>query len=959
MPVLVGLLPSGAALASVGDWSTIESSSALIVGVGLSVGAFLLGLAFARHKDGANGAGDPDAMIDIYIRAVMTAPVPIMLHADDGAVLAVNERWVSSTGYAQEDISTTEAWFRLAYGENYQSIRDRFDQKYSEPNDGVVRSVRAADGRDLWWEFNSRPLGKLKDGRRVALTVVNDVTERRGSEQNLKDSEARYRIISELTSDIVYAYELSPDGRVASKWQVGGIDGLAGHSGTSETPLAWLTQVHPDDVPIIESRDQRLRLGVPSTDEFRLLSADGRARWLRVYSRPERDDDGEVVRVIGAAKEITQDKRWEEALADSESKLQATSRTARVGYWEYYPDENRTVCSPVMWRIWGLRPGRAGPGGRIFLDAVHVDDKPAVDSLFERPAANFQHEYRIVRPDGIVRHVYEDLSVDFDGDGQPVRFFGVSQDITERKHAEQALRDSEVRYHAIVQDQTELIRRCTPEGVRTFVNEAYCEFFGASRDALINQTVGAERGDAESAERLAIIRRIGPDNPFEDNVLRILNRDGEETWQHWTDRAVFDDNGRIVEIQGVGRDITETKLAQAALAEAKDTAEQASAAKSRFLAAASHDLRQPLQALAMFVNVLSGRDVDDKAQQLIQRIRDCSDALERLLGSLLDISKLDAGLFVPQRREFDIGEVLERLCSEILPLAEDKGLDLRYRPCRIVVDSDPGLLDRLLRNLLTNAVRHTVEGGILVAARRRANAIRIEIWDTGVGIADDQLEIIFEEFHQVGNPARDRREGLGLGLAIVQRLADLLDHQVDVTSTEGRGSRFAVTLPSAEAAIQHGFSAGELDGGDVAGAVVVGIDDEADIRDALGMLLDDWGYDAVVASSAIDAITKLEASGKMPDLVVADYRLKQGHTGADAILAIRHVWGGRVPGFLLTGDTGPDRLREAAASGFEVLHKPIQPDRLRQMVAASIRVAKGIRNRDDEANDQAPKRHQA
>jgi PAS domain S-box-containing protein len=750
------------------------------------------------------------------------------------------------------------------------------------------------------------------------------------------ETDAHYRIISELTSDVVYAYDVAPDGRVTSKWQVGGIDGLAGQSGQSDAPLAWLTQIHPDDVPILESRDQRLRLGIPSTDEFRLLSADGRVRWLRVYSRPERGTSGEVVRVVGAAKEITQDKRWEEALADSESKLQATSRTARVGYWEHFPDDNRTVCSPVLWRIWGLRPGRAGPTGKVFLDMIHPDDRPRIAAAYDDPVPNCRHEYRVLRPDGTVRYVYEDLSVDFDDHGRARRLFGVTQDITERKRAEQALRDSELRYHAIVEDQTELIRRCTPDGVRTFVNEAYCQYYGVSRDQLIGRPVGSELSDGEAAMRQAIIRRIGPNNPIEENLHRVVGRDGKISWQQWTERAVFDDDGRMVEIQGVGRDITATKEAEELLAEAKDAAELASAAKSRFLAAASHDLRQPLQALAMFVNVLSERDLDDKAKLLISRISDCSDALERLLGSLLDISKLDAGLFVPQRRDFNVGRVLERLCSEIRPLAEEKGLALHLVPCALQVDSDPGLLDRLLRNLLTNAVRHTETGKILVGCRRAGSNVRVEIWDTGVGIPDDQLDMIFEEFHQVGNPARDRREGLGLGLAIVQRLSNLLDHPVDVRSWVGRGSGFAVSLPLAgdHAPAEMTLPADEHP--DVTGAVVVGIDDEADIREALGLLLAGWGYDAVVAGSAVEAIAKLEQERKKPELVVADYRLKLGHTGADAILAIRHVWGGDVPGFLLTGDTGPDRLREAAASGFEVMHKPIQPEKLRLMVAESI-----------------------
>ncbi|MAO55555.1 MAG: hypothetical protein CMM61_07650 [Rhodospirillaceae bacterium] len=765
------------------------------------------------------------------------------------------------------------------------------------------------------------------------------------------ETDAHYRIISELTSDIVYAYDVASDGRVSSKWQVGGIDGLAGQSGQSDAPLSWLTQIHPDDVPILESRDQRLRLGIPSTDEFRLLSADGRVRWLRVYSRPERGTGGEVVRVVGAAKEITQDKRWEEALADSESKLQATSRTARVGYWEHFPGDNRSICSPVLWRIWGLRPGRSGPTGRVFLDMIHPDDRERIARAYDSPTPNSQHEYRVLRPDGTVRYVFEDLTADFDELGRPTRLFGVTQDITERKRAEQALRDSELRYHAIVEDQTELIRRCTPDGVRTFVNEAYCQYYGVTRDALIGRPVGSELAADEAAVRMAIIRRIGAHNPLEENLHRVVGKDGRVSWQQWTERAVFNDDGRMVEIQGVGRDVTATKMAEEMLAEAKDAAEQASAAKSRFLAAASHDLRQPLQALAMFVNVLSERDMEEKAKQLINRISDCAEALERLLGSLLDISKLDAGLFVPQRRDFSAGAVIERLCSEIRPLAEEKGLSLSSVPCSLLVDSDPGLLDRLLRNLLTNAVRHTETGKILIGCRRAGESVRIEVWDTGVGIPQDQLGMIFEEFHQVGNPARDRREGLGLGLAIVQRLSNLLNHSVDVQSWEGRGSRFAVTLPLAgeHAPAEMILPADEI--GDVPGAVVVGIDDEADIREALELLLSGWGYDAVVAGSAVEAIAKLEQERKTPELVVADYRLKLGHTGADAILAIRHVWGGEVPGFLLTGDTGPDRLREAAASGFEVMHKPIQPEKLRLMVAESIA---GARRADAARTKSAP-----
>lgn len=922
------------------------STQALLLGGGVLVAACLVcSWISARWAEKRSAAQRTHQLLQI----IEEAALPVMLHAEDGEILIWSQPWEMMTGYAPSQFTRLDGWIRRAHETEDEAEIARLRVIYGARGDGGEVTVRNAMGGRLTWAIQSRAAGTLADGRRATISTAievpsepeRDVQPERHvqNEADLHERENRYRVITELTSDIVFAYEIGADGEKTAKWQVGAIAGLAADA----EPLAWMARVHPEDRGIVDFNEQRLTKGQPTTYEFRFLPEDGNERWVRVHSRPELDDENRVIRVVGAAKEITQDKRWEEALAESESKLQATSRTARVGYWEYYPFENRTICSNVIWQIWGLRPAHVGTTGKLFMMAVHPEDRDRVAAAYEHAHARNQLEFRIIRPDGSVRYVYEDFTVDFNESGDAVRYFGVTQDITDRKLTEQALRDSEARYHAIVEDQTEMIRRCTPEGVCTFVNNAYCQCFGGSRDDLIGQLVGSEMAADAGAAYLEMIRGLGPDNPIRETVLQVRAQSGELRWHHWTDRAVFDKNGTVSEVQGVGRDITDMKRAEDELAQAKDAAEQASAAKSRFLAAASHDLRQPLQALGLFVNVLGGRELDPKSGEIIGRIRDCTVALERLLGSLLDISKLDAGLFVPQKRGFVVSSLTGRLCAEMRPVAEEKDLELIHVPCSAHIHTDPGLLDRILRNFVSNAIRQTETGRLLVGSRRQAGQIRIEVWDTRVGIPEDQLALIFEEFHQVGNPARDRREGLGLGLAIVDRLARLLEHQVGVSSTPGRGSVFSISVPLAEAQ-KAPVAAEDTDRPeDISGAMVVAIDDEVDIRDALELLLDAWGCQALVAESTDEALQALKREGRAPDLVIADYRLKHERTGAESISAIRAAWGAEVPGFLLTGDTGPDRLREATASGFEVIHKPIKPDILRKMVATHVRDRKRAR----------------
>lgn len=373
-------------------------------------------------------------------------------------------------------------------------------------------------------------------------------------------------------------------------------------------------------------------------------------------------------------------------------------------------------------------------------------------------------------------------------------------------------------------------------------------------------------------------------------------------------------------------DITQKSRVREKLASAKLVVEQASASKTRFLAAASHDLRQPVQALVMFQYLLGLQPLDAASGKLLSNMGAALGALTAMLDDILDVSRLDAGIIEVTPQPFLIDGMIAALCAEIAPLAAAAGLALRWVPTRLAARSDPKLLVRILRNFIVNAVKHTDQGRILVGCRRTGRTVRIQVWDTGPGIAKDQLTAIFEEFHQVGNLERDRRQGLGLGLAIVDRLAKLLDHPIHVRSTLGKGSLFEILVPLAPdgAAIPTDEEPPPLVGGE--GERVLVIDDDPTVLDGVAGLLTEQGYEVVTATDGDAALTKLD--DRPPRLVLADFRLKGEETGSDAIRRLGRRFGVTLPGILLTGDTSPTRIREASDSGYRLLHKPLGPQAL-------------------------------
>jgi two-component system, sensor histidine kinase len=381
----------------------------------------------------------------------------------------------------------------------------------------------------------------------------------------------------------------------------------------------------------------------------------------------------------------------------------------------------------------------------------------------------------------------------------------------------------------------------------------------------------------------------------------------------------------------VGLRIQTSNLAES-LGMQKDIAERANIAKSNFLAAASHDLRQPVHALGLFVGALRNVAMPAEGLRLVEQIEASTAAMDNLFSALLDISRLDAGVVDVHPKTFLIQPLLDRICRDHAEEANAKGVGLASARCSAVVNADPVLIERILRNLVSNAVRYTEHGRVVVGCRR-GPALRVEVWDTGPGIPLHQQEDIFQEYFQLGNPERDRAKGLGLGLAIVRRLTDLLGCQLVLRTRLGRGSFFSVTVPLAREGLAALGDGSDTPGEILAHGLIVVVDDEIAILDAMAALLTGWGHEVVTAGSGKEVMARMVGGPARPDLIICDYRLRAGETGIEVIEALRSEYNATIPAMLITGDTAPDRLAEASASGLLLLHKPVPNGKLRAAVA--------------------------
>jgi signal transduction histidine kinase/CheY-like chemotaxis protein len=369
------------------------------------------------------------------------------------------------------------------------------------------------------------------------------------------------------------------------------------------------------------------------------------------------------------------------------------------------------------------------------------------------------------------------------------------------------------------------------------------------------------------------------------------------------------------------------------LTKEKSRAESASREKSRFLATASHDLRQPLQALMLFSDALQDVAQEKDTKHLAGQIGKSVNALVEMFDELLDVSRLEAGIVEARWQNFELQPLLDRLYVDLAPLAQSKGLNFVMPSNDEIVYSDPFLLDRILRNLISNAIRYTDDGSVVIACTPIAGGFRFAVIDTGIGIRAEVLPHIFEEYYQVDNQHRDRRKGLGLGLAIVRRVEGLLGYKVQVRSAPELGSEFSFEVQQGKAE-QHVAQPFMITHSrhDLRGVAVALVEDDPDIREMIAGLMQDWGGVVLAGEHADEVLRKLDAARQRPDLLVCDYRLPHGLTAVQVIKRMRELWGESIPALVLTGDTASEALQNIHASGAILLHKPIAPTRLRSMM---------------------------
>ena len=372
-----------------------------------------------------------------------------------------------------------------------------------------------------------------------------------------------------------------------------------------------------------------------------------------------------------------------------------------------------------------------------------------------------------------------------------------------------------------------------------------------------------------------------------------------------------------------------------ALQHEKMRAENISRDKSRFLAAVSHDLRQPLHALDLFHASLKPKLYQPEQKELLELANHSSLALGEMLGALIDISRLDAGKISPTHRSVSLAPLLKECADEMQALASEKGLTLRVRlPQTMVVQTDPIMMKRILRNLLANAVRHTEKGGVLLGTRRRGETVHIEVHDTGVGIAQEKVAHIFDEFYQINNPERDREKGLGLGLSIVQRMANELNHQVYVRSQLGRGSCFSIALPLFLDVESYEHEYLPILDVNVMGLFILVVDDDNMILQGMRELLLGWGCEVLLAESETALLDELSAHDyPMADILISDYRLRNGHTGLEIAEAVQEHFSNKIPTLIISGDVDSKVQSKVKKAGYQWLEKPVQDDVLKQAIS--------------------------
>lgn len=513
---------------------------------------------------------------------------------------------------------------------------------------------------------------------------------------------------------------------------------------------------------------------------------------------------------------------------------------------------------------------------------------------------------------------------------------GDSRDLLEQRVARRSaeLRQSEKRYRELFENASDMIQSVNSEGRFTFVNPAWLKTLEYHADELSTLTVFDVIHPEDRAQCRALLQRVLSGESVDDIQVRFVTKSGK-TIEVVGNSSGHSTDGQPTETQAIFHNVTVRNEARRSLQLAKELAESATAVKSRFLAATNHDLRQPLHAIGLYLHALERTVKDPEGQSICGKIRDTLDVTCGLLDTLLDLSKLETGTVSPTRTNFSIQSLFASLAVDNQPLASQKGLRFNCDDIECVLYSDELLLQRILANLIGNAIRYTRQGSVDVRSVIQNQIVQIEVHDTGIGISDGDIEQIFEDYVQLDNPNRDRQKGIGLGLSIVRHLTNLLGHKLEIQSKPGKGSVFSIKVPlgAATADQRPEQQIPQTTPAPANQQVILLVDDEQTIVDATDVLMTTCGYEVYSALNA-EAALKLVTNGLVPDILVTDLRLP-GMNGIQLIKQARTLTGSQLPAILVTGDSASHKIVELIPDRCIVAYKPVDVISLLQEIDRS------------------------
>jgi PAS domain S-box-containing protein len=784
------------------------------------------------------------------------------------------------------------------------------------------------DGRETWFQLSGQPV-RDESGALVAYRgTAADITGRRVAELELHEIEDRYRRLIELSPDSIIVQD-----ETGILFANSAASDYYGYDTPDEMVGLPLTDMMPEEDRAAYREWLREKLERREGEAYgmrRRMRRDGTVFFIDIGFSPI--NWGGKSALMGVARDISEKLAYEEALRESEERYRRLVEISPDAI-RIFTDGTVVFANEAAAKLYGAE-NSSDLVGRSALELVSPDDHES----FLRVSKALDEGGVVARTELIGRRVDGDL-VDVEAAAARIVWRGklshlvVSRDVSARKRADESLR---LRERAIAASLNGIlfVDAQQPDFPIVYVNPAFEDLTGYDAAEVIGRNCRFLQNEDRDQPDIAKIREAMAESRPVQAVLRNYRKDGSRFWNELRLAPVWDAAGHLTHYIGVQTDVTDRIEGESELRRAVDEAEQANLAKSRFLAAASHDLRQPAQALNVLNQLLVDKAPDESVSRIAGQMGHAIAAMTGVLDSLLDISRLESGVIEPTVSDFRVDELLTRLAGEFGPEAEEKGVDLVVVPSRAYVRADRNLLDRIVHNFVSNALRYTEKGKVLVGCRRLGDGLRIQVWDTGIGIAEDQIEGIFDEFQQLNNPERDRNKGLGLGLAIVNRIARLLEHPIEYRSSLGRGSMFSVTVPLGTLDDRRDIvESTALMALDLSGRSILIVEDNLEVGEATKALVEFWQADVAWAVNADEALTLISGHGFRPDLVIADYRLPDGDTGVEMLQRITELVGPEVPRILMTGDTSPIIVGQARNVGATLLHKPVEPEHLRTTIA--------------------------